>query len=261
MTILDTIVAKRKHDVVLQKHGFSLSSFEKAPLFNRTILSATEFIQLPTKSGIIAEHKRQSPSKGIINANVFLQDVVSGYERAGASCLSILTEFDHFGGTLSDLEEARSLVTIPILRKDFMVDEFQILEARASGADFILLIAACLSNKEVRKFAQIAKSLDLEVLLEVHTKEELDACCPEVDMVGVNNRNLKDFSVDIERSVALIADIPNDFVKITESGISDIQSVQYLASAGYEGFLMGENFMKHPNPGQACFDFISELQS
>jgi indole-3-glycerol phosphate synthase len=260
MTILDTIIAKRKLEVAALKANRTLSSFEKAPFFSRTILSASARIRSSESTGIIAEHKRQSPSKGIINAGVQLAQVVCGYEQAGAACISVLTEHEHFGGSLQDLEEARKLVNIPLLRKDFMVDEFQILEARASGADFILLIAACLTPAQVRKFAQFAKSLDLEVLLEVHTQEELNACCPEIDMVGVNNRNLKDFSVNIERSVALISSIPKEFVPITESGLTSTEDIRYLKSVGFQGFLMGENFMKHSNPALACSEFISNIQ-
>ena len=260
MTILDEIIAKRKYDVAQQKAIHPMSVFEKMPLFSREVISAKHAISQELASGIIAEHKRRSPSKGIINANVNLFDVVLGYQNAGVSCVSVLTEQTYFGGSLDDLLEAREILDIPILRKDFMVDEFQILEARAFGADFILLIAAALTQKEVRQFAQFAHSLDLEVLLEVHTREELDMCCPEIDLVGVNNRNLKDFSVDIERSVQLAQAIPQEFVKITESGISCVENVTYLKSHGFQGFLMGENFMKHTNPGIACADFIAALE-
>lgn len=256
MTILDEIIAKKKIEIAELKQYHPIGEFEKSMYFERETYSAKEFILRSDKSGIIAEHKRRSPSKGIINANVKVVDVVQGYQNAGASCVSVLTEKDFFSGNLGDLLVARKFLEIPILRKDFIVDEFQILESRAAGADFILLIASCLTKQEVQHFAQLAKSVDLEILFEVHTEDELDKCCPEIDIVGVNNRNLADFSVDIERSVKLFDKIPSDFVKITESGISSVESVEYLKSKGFEGFLMGENFMKEENPAQACEDFI-----
>jgi len=256
MTILDEIIAKKKIEITELKEYHPIGKFEESMYFDREIISATASIRDPKKSGIIAEHKRKSPSKGIINANANLVDVVQGYEAAGASCISVLTEKDFFSGNLGDLLVARKYANIPLLRKDFIVDEFQVLESRAAGADFILLIAACLTKEEVQQYARLAKSVGLEILFEIHTEEELEKLCPELDIIGVNNRNLKDFSVDIERSVALFDKIPSDFVKITESGISSVESVQYLKKNGFEGFLMGENFMKEENPSQACADFI-----
>lgn len=257
MTILDEIVARKRIEVAESKQNISYSKLESSEYYNRKCLSAKEFIY--SKSGIIAEHKRQSPSKGIINANVNLTDVVVGYENAGASCLSILTDLHYFGGTIQDVLQARLLVSIPILRKEFIVDEFQIIEAKSIGADFILLIAASLQKDEIRKFAQCAKSLGLEVLMEVHTLEELDKCCPELDIVGVNNRNLKDFSVNVDLSIDLYGKIPTEFVKISESGISSYETVLQLKKVGYTGFLMGENFMKESNPGVACANFIQKI--
>ncbi|MCK9561884.1 MAG: indole-3-glycerol phosphate synthase TrpC [Bacteroidales bacterium] len=261
MTILDKIIAKRKHDVSQQKEMYSHTTFENMPLFSRQTFSAKHAIQKKEASGIIAEYKRRSPSKGTINAQVSVRDVVNGYERAGASCVSVLTEQTHFGGSLDDLLAARDVLTIPLLRKDFTVDEFQILEARAFGADFILLIAAALSKQEIQHFTQLAHSLHLEVLLEIHTQEELDKSCPEIDLIGINNRNLHDFSVDIEHSIQLAQAIPAEFTKISESGISNIETIKHLTSHGFQGFLMGESFMKQANPGEACADFIRSLQS
>lgn len=260
MTILDDIIAQKKTEIQELKEYHPLGDFEKSPYFIRETLSAKAHILSSEKSGIIAEHKRKSPSKGIINASVNLTDVVSGYEAAGASCISVLTEKNFFSGNLGDLLVARKYANIPLLRKDFIVDEYQIIESRAAGADFILLIAASLSKEEIKRFSALAKSLQLEVLMEVHTLEELDKCCVDIDIVGVNNRNLKDFSVDIERSVALFDKIPQDFVKITESGISTVEAVTYLKQVGYKGFLMGENFMKETDPAKACKYFISQAQ-
>lgn len=257
MTILDEINAKKRLEVANAKQLVSIKQLEKSDFFSRTCFSATQSIL--SKSGIIAEHKRQSPSKGVINGNVTLNDVVVGYESAGASCVSILTDYNYFGGTCSDVIEARSLLSIPILRKEFIVDEYQIIEAKSIGADFILLIAASLTKKEIKQFAQTAKSLGMQILMEVHTKEELDKCCPQLDIIGVNNRNLKDFAVDVQISKKLFEKIPTDFIPISESGISSIQTVKELQHIGYKGFLMGENFMKEENPGNACAEFISKL--
>ena len=212
------------------------------------------------KPGIIAEFKRQSPSKGIINNKVSPQDVGNGYENAGAFAMSVLTDTEFFGGTASDLLAVRKEVQIPLLRKDFMVDTYQLYEAKAWGADIILLIAACLSPKEVQSLAKTAKDLGLEILLEVHNQEELAAnLFDEVDMIGVNNRNLKDFSLNLDYSYQLAELIPNRFVKISESGISETDTVKELFKVGYKGFLMGENFMKTSNPGTSCADFIKQL--
>ncbi|HPM12603.1 MAG TPA: indole-3-glycerol phosphate synthase TrpC [Bacteroidales bacterium] len=260
MTILDEIIARKKIDVAQAKQNVSIQELEFSPYFKRTCISATESICNPLKSGIIAEHKRKSPSKGIINPNCTVIDVVEGYEKAGASCISVLTDEPYFGGTISDLLIARNRGEIPLLRKDFIVDEYQIVEAKSIGADFILLIAACLQKQQVQTYAKLAKSLGLQILLEVHTKEELDVYCPEIDMVGVNNRNLKDFSVDIARSIELYPLLPNEVVKITESGLHSPQEVKTLKKVGFQGFLMGENFMKHENPGQACKDFSVQIR-
>lgn len=260
MTILDEIIARKKIDVAQAKQNVSIKELEFSPYFNRTCVSAKESICNPLKSGIIAEHKRKSPSKGIINPNCTVVDVVEGYEQAGASCISVLTDEPYFGGTNSDLLIARNRVKIPLLRKEFIVDEYQIVEAKSIGADFILLIAACLQKHEVQLFATLAKSLGLEILLEVHTKEELDVYCPQIDMVGVNNRNLKDFTVDIARSIELFPFLPKDVVAITESGLHSPEEVITLRKAGFQGFLMGENFMKHEHPGQACKDFSQKIR-
>jgi indole-3-glycerol phosphate synthase len=261
MTILDEIIAHKKIEVTQAKQHVSAKELEFSPYFSRTCLSAKEFICNPQKSGIIAEHKRKSPSKGIINDNCTVVDVVEGYESAGASCISVLTDEHYFGGTNSDLLIARNRVHIPLLRKEFIIDEYQIIEAKSIGADFILLIAACLHKQEVHSFAELAKSLGLEVLLEVHTKEELDVYSPHIGMVGVNNRNLKDFSVDIQRSIELLPYIPTNVVKISESGLHTAHDVLTLKNAGFQGFLMGENFMKQQNPGIACTEFAKQISS
>jgi len=213
---------------------------------------------LLTRTGVIAEFKRRSPSRGVINDRVRVEDVTKAYAAAGASCLSVLTDEEFFGGTSDDLRAAR-VNSIPILRKDFMIDEYQIVEARAIGADVILLIAACLSPAEVQRMARFAGSLGLEVLLEIHSEEELEHICEETPIVGVNNRDLKTFTVDIERSIRLSKRIPAGKLLVAESGINDTATILHMKNAGFQGFLVGEHFMKEEDPGAAFAAFVGEL--
>ncbi len=212
MTILDEIIANKRKELALAIETTTIRDLEKRKLFKRRILPMTDFITDPDKTGIIAEFKRKSPSRGIINADVTIEEVTTGYFRSGASALSILTDKTYFGGSESDLTRARELNSIPILRKDFILDEYQIVEARAMGADAILLIAAVLSASQVMQLARFARSLGLQVLLELHGRSELDRICEFVDMVGVNNRDLNTFEVDMEVSLELAGEIPPDFV-------------------------------------------------
>lgn len=259
MTILDKIIAEKYKEVEAQKAIMPVSKLEKAELFGRKTLSLTESLTKPGSSGIIAEFKRKSPSKGIINDKVKVEEVTNGYAHAGVAGLSVLTDRPFFGGASVDLIAARQVNRIPILRKDFMVDEYQIIEAKAMGADVILLIAAALDLEQIKKLAKCAKSLGLEILFEIHAREELDKIVDEIDMVGVNNRNLKDFKVDIEHSLKLAQELPDKFVKVSESGIDKVDTINYLKKNGFKGFLIGENFMKQPDPGKACKEFIKEL--
>lgn len=260
MNILDKIVSRKKEEVAEAKAKRSIKELEESDAFKRETFSLKDFLTDPYKTGIIAEFKRKSPSKGIINDQVTVEDVTTGYASAGASALSVLTDHDFFMGHEDDLVAARKVNQIPILRKDFMVDEYQIIEAKALGADIILLIAACLTASEILTFAKLAKSLGLSTLLEVHNREELDRSLnPYLDVVGVNNRNLKDFSVDINTSISLAKVIPSEFLKISESAISDTETIKLLKSVGFNGFLIGENFMRTANPGQAMADFVKEL--
>jgi indole-3-glycerol phosphate synthase len=256
MTILDKIVAEKYKEVEAQKAFMSIAKLERKPDFTRKTISLKESLTREGSSGIIAEFKRQSPSKGIINDKLRVEDVTMGYASAGVSGLSVLTDRQFFGGSLVDLIAARSVNDIPILRKDFMVDEYQIIEAKASGADVILLIAAVLEKAQIKKLATCAKSLGLEILFEIHAQEELDKIIDEVDMVGVNNRNLHDFKVDLEHSLRLAEQLPSKFVKVSESGIENPETIKYLRSNGFQGFLIGESFMKTEDPGAACRDFI-----
>jgi indole-3-glycerol phosphate synthase len=259
MTILDQINEHKRAEVAEAKALVSITKLMKYPAYNKPVPSLSEFLLNPEKSGIIAEHKRQSPSKGIINGNVNLEEVVKGYEQGGASAVSVLTDLKYFGGNLTDLKEATSLLSIPALRKDFIVDEYQIHEAKAYGAAIILLIAASLTSEEVDRFAKLAHELGMEVLFEIHNEEELLKVSDFVNVVGVNNRDLKTFDVDIQQSVKLAKLIPERFIKISESGISNPETVKMLKTHGYQGFLMGENFMKEANPGEALRNFVMQL--
>ncbi|WP_234736278.1 indole-3-glycerol phosphate synthase TrpC [Tellurirhabdus bombi] len=261
MNILDKIIASKKEEVAQRKAVTSAQQLEQHPMFTRQPLSARQAILAPESTGIIAEFKRKSPSKGIINDQVRVTETTAGYVRAGAACLSVLTDEPFFGGTPADLIEARNTnPETPIIRKDFIIDTYQILEAKAFGADFILLIAACLTPREVEEFSQFAHQLGLEVLLEVHDETELDThLTSSVDLVGVNNRNLKTFVTDIETSVRLASLIPETFVKVSESGLQEAASILALREVGYQGFLIGETFMKTPSPEEALKTLVREL--
>ena len=259
MNILDKITADKRKEVDLKKSLISAKQLEESFLFEKQTISLTERLKNST-SGIIAEHKRRSPSKATINQNLNVQDVVSGYENAGVCGMSVLTDGKYFGGSLDDLILARASSNLPLLRKEFIIDQYQIIEAKAYGADVILLIAAILSKEEIKQFSTLAKQLNLDVLLEVHNEEELHkSIIPSIDMLGVNNRNLKTFDVSLETSKTLSEIIPNDFVKVSESGISSVDAIKELQEFGYKGFLIGENFMKTDNPGESAKDFIEEL--
>ena len=260
MNILDQIIASKKKEVALKKSVVSVAQLENAALFNKKTSSLSKSIT-NSPFGIVAEHKRRSPSKATINNRFSVEEVVKGYENAGASGISVLTDMQYFGGSLEDLLLARASVQIPLLRKEFIVDEYQLLEAKAYGADAILLIAAVLSKKEIKQLSEFAQSLALEVLLEVHNREELEkSITPSIDLIGVNNRNLKTFEVSLQNSIDLSNHIPNDFVKISESGLTTTDDIKLLRSHGFRGFLIGENFMKTENPGKSLEQFINQLK-
>ncbi|WP_136466300.1 indole-3-glycerol phosphate synthase TrpC [Flagellimonas onchidii] len=261
MNILDKIVADKRKEVDLRKSLIPISQLEQSVLFERKSPSLADALR-ESNTGIIAEHKRRSPSKSVINQSLNVQDVAKGYEDAGVCGMSVLTDGKYFGGSLDDLLLARSAANIPLLRKEFIIDAYQILEAKAYGADVILLIAAILNRDEIKTLSETAKSLGLDVLLEVHNEEELHkSIVPSLDMLGVNNRNLKTFEVSLETSKSLSTQIPDDFVKVSESGISSIEAIKDLKQYGYQGFLIGENFMKTDNPGEHAATFIKNLES
>ncbi|MFS4494142.1 indole-3-glycerol phosphate synthase TrpC [Maribacter sp. 2308TA10-17] len=259
MDILAKIIADKYKEVDLKKSLIPIKQLEASVLFNRETFSLASALR-NSQTGIIAEHKRRSPSKGTINQDTNVGLVAKGYQKAGVCGMSVLTDIKYFGGSLEDLQLARASVAMPLLRKEFIIDEYQILEAKAHGADVILLIAAVLSREEIETFSELAKSLGLDVLLEVHNEEELHkSIMPSLDMLGVNNRNLKTFEVSLETSKTLSKLIPDDFVKVSESGISSIEAIQDLKQYGYQGFLIGENFMKTDNPGKSASEFIQKL--
>ena len=260
MDILTKIVNDKRIEVNLRKLLIPTKQLEQSILFERETVSLANKLRNST-TGIIAEHKRRSPSKQVINHDLNVFDVAKGYEEAGVCGMSVLTDGKYFGGSLDDLLTARASCNLPLLRKEFIIDTYQIIEAKAYGADVILLIAAILTKKEIKQFSELAKSLNLDVLLEVHNEEELNkSIMPSIDMLGVNNRNLKTFEVSLETSKKLSALIPNDFVKVSESGISNIEAIKTLQPFGYKGFLIGENFMKTNNAGESAKQFIKDLR-
>ncbi len=258
MNILDKIIEYKKSEVEKRKLEVSISELEKSFYFDRKTLSLKESLQKGDRTGIIAEFKRRSPSKGVINDEVNVVDVTKGYAENGASALSVLTDENFFGGSNNDLIEAR-VNNIPILRKEFIIDEYQITEAKSIGADLILLIAACLTPKEIKRLASFAKSLSLEVLLELHDERELEHICDETELVGINNRNLKTFEVKIERSLEMAEKISNSKIKIAESGINSVNDILLFRKNGFKGFLIGEAFMKEADPAIAFARFVNGL--
>ncbi len=259
MNILDKIVRDKKVEVAAKQRVLPLTYLKKSPLMDRNTLSLSGSIQ--AGSGIITEFKRRSPSRQVINQTSSLQEVVRGYQQAGASGVSVLTDTKYFGGALDDLLQARDCLRIPLLRKEFITDPYQVYEAKAFGADAVLLIAAVLSPEEILAYSELAVGLGMEVLLEVHDDQELSRCdLRHIALVGVNNRNLKTFEVDLETSRKLSGRIPEDKVRVSESGISEVQSIRELRQYGFQGFLIGENFMRSEDPAAAAAEFLKELR-
>lgn len=260
-TILDTIVAAKKKEIEPFRQKSPVSRFEKEGFFwEIRTRSLVQSLLVPGSSGIIAEFKRKSPSKGWFKKKELeVEPVVTRYNQHAAG-ISVLTDDEFFGGDLDDLIQTKVVSDIPVLRKDFIVDQWQIAESKAFGADVILLIAACLTPAQVKQFAGYAKEIGLESILEVHNEEELGHYCDDVSMVGVNNRNLNDFTVSIDTSLQLIGKLPAGKPAIAESGISDVATIGTLRNAGYKGFLIGENFMKEENPGLAFENFVESVR-
>ena len=260
MNILEKIAQSKREEVTIRKVEMPLEALKLLPNFSRTCISLKENL-LNSSTGIIAEFKRSSPSNPEINLAAEVEEIAAGYEKAGACGISVLTDKLYFGGRLEDLTQARETVKLPLLRKDFIIDDYQIYEAKAMGADVILLIAALLDRKEIEQFSRIAKDIGLEVLLEVHNEEELEkSLMPSLDMVGVNNRNLKNFEVDLKISRDLSEKIPEEFVKVSESGITEPAAIRELQKYGFQGFLIGANFMKDEKPAKSAAEFIERLK-
>lgn len=260
MSILKEIIAHKQKEVKERKGLFPVKLLEQSIYFDTEPVSLVKYIRRDDKEGIIAEIKRKSPSKGLINAQISIERTSIGYMQAGASGLSILTDQKYFGGKNEDLSVARSFNFCPILRKDFIIDEYQILEAKSIGADVILLIAAILSKEKIAEYTRLAHTLGMEVLLEVHSHEEFDqSFTDEVDLLGVNNRDLNTFKTDVNTSVNLSSQIPSTVVKVSESGISEPEKVVQLKEHGFEGFLIGEYFMQFGRPDKACREFIKKI--
>jgi len=264
MTILDKIIAHKAQEVAQRKEQVSVQELEKSGFFAKTNNSLKTSLLNPASSGIIAEFKRKSPSKGIINGNVTVEDVTAGYVKVGAACLSVLTDYEFFGGTSEDfLKARRTNPTIPMIRKDFMIDEYQIIEAKSLGADVILLIAANLTPQRIQDLGKLTKELGMETLLEIHDEEELNRSLNQyIDVVGVNNRNLKNFAEqNVNASLELAEKIPTECIKISESCISQAETIKLLKTVGYKGFLIGETFMKTNNPAEALKTLIDEVNA
>ncbi len=261
MNLLDKIIIHKKKEVAQQKKLIPINELEKTFYFKSKVISLKRNLMDVHKTGIIAEFKRRSPSKGMINDSVSVKDVTMGYTLYGASGLSVLTDQNYFGGTNEDIEIARRSNDNAILRKDFIVDEYQIIEAKSLGADVILLIAASLTTTEILQFSRLAKQLGLEILFEVHDKNELEKVNSYIDIIGINNRDLKTFTVNVEQSFLLSELIPKQFLKISESGISKPETIINLKNAGFNGFLMGETFMKTKDPAKSFDDFVKRIYS
>ncbi len=260
--ILETIVAAKRKEIEPFKAKSPIERFEREGFFweirNRSLVQS---LLLPGSTGIIAEFKRKSPSKGWFKTKELeVEPVVAAYNISAAG-ISVLTDDEFFGGDLDDLIQTKVITDVPVLRKDFIIDKWQIAESKAFGADVILLIAACLTPEQVKEFASYAASIGLESILEIHNEEELGHFCEEVSMVGVNNRNLNTFEVDINTSLHLIEKIPAGKPVIAESGISSVETIVTLRDAGFKGFLIGENFMKEEQPGKAFEEFVNSLST
>jgi len=259
MTILDVIIEHKRKEVAHLRERFTVKDFESKKSFPKKILSLSQFISDPARKGIIAEFKRMSPSKGVINSHADIGKVTNGFSEAGASGLSVLIDKKYFGGECDDLILVSEINTIPVLRKDFIIDEYQILEAKAAGADAILLIAAVLEKNQIMTLAKLSKSLNMEVLFEVHSPVDLGKVNEYIDIIGVNNRDLKSFNVNINVSVEMAERISPEFFKISESGISSPDTVKNLKETGYNGFLIGELFMSAKDPVLAFTEFVKDL--
>lgn len=259
-SILDNIVEQTRKDVLARKTLYPKELLMESAFFHSPTVSLASYVRREDKSGIIAEFKRKSPSEQNIHLYADPEAVTIGYMQAGASALSVLTDGPFFGGSNKDLTVAREFNFCPILRKDFIVDPYQVIEARSIGADAILLIADILPAALAAELAALATSMDMEVLFELYDASGIDKLTQDMALVGVNNRDLKSFEVDLDRSEKLRERIPYDRVAVAESGMKQPQDVTRLRQAGYEGFLIGSHFMRSPEPALTCRQFIRNLE-
>jgi indole-3-glycerol phosphate synthase len=252
MSVLERIVEDTRDEVVRRRESVPLARLEAAIAQRPEGRPFSEALLRPGIS-LIAEHKRRSPSAGPIRENSTVDDIVLAYERGGAAALSILTDEDHFGGSLADLREARSASSLPILRKDFILDPYQLYEARAAGADAVLLVVGALDDHELSRLYHDTHALDLDALVEIHNEEELELALElDVDVIGINNRNLEDFTVDLRHTFDLLADVPAGKTVVSESGIVSRDQIEELESVGIDAVLVGEVLMRAGNPEFAC---------
>ena len=261
MNILGEIVTAKEREISERKSSYPVRLLEQSVHFERRTVSLVKKLKFGAEHGIIAEMKRRSPSRGQFSGEISVAELATGYIQAGATALSILTDYEFFGGSLEDLDAARQVCVCPILRKDFILNEYQIIEAKSFGADVILLIAKILSPEQIKTLSKFARSLGLEVLLEIHDRAELDTNpLGDVDLLGVNNRDLTKFTVDISRSIELAPSVPETMCKISESGINTKDDILTLRQHGFKGFLIGESFMRSPDPAGQCQKLVSALQ-
>jgi len=259
LNILETITAHKRKEVANRKELFPRKLLETSIHFSAPCVSMKEYLLREDKRGIIGEFKRKSPSKGEINVYADVEKVTIGYMQAGASALSVLTDEKFFGGKDDDLKVARKFNYCPILRKDFIIDEYQIFEARSIGADAILLISECLTAEEIARFSSTAQELGMEVLCELHDESQIEKLSTNIDMIGVNNRDLKTFTTSIENSIRIKEKLPKDKVLVSESGINHVEDIIRLKEHGYNGFLIGELFMREEHPELTARNFIKDI--
>lgn len=261
MNILGEIVENKRLEVEGKRNSHPIELLKQSEFYAKQTISLSQHLLDDSKSGIIAEIKRKSPSKGVLNENVNLEEVSTGYVKSGASAISVLTDHKYFGGSNEDLGTVRKFNDCPILRKDFIIDAYQIHEAKSIGADAILLMASVLTKDEIIEFTKLARSLGLEILLEFHTIEELEKLDDDLDViVGINSRDLKTLSVDVNHFEVMIDLIPKHFVKIAESGLGSVENVMKAKDLGYNGFLIGTAFMSQPNPAKAIQELTQNLK-
>ena len=258
MDILDKIIAFKRSELEVKIRCFPISNFEDSAFFKREMPSFHDALAKPGPT-IIGEFKRKSPSNGIININAEVEQIAREYEEAGIAAMSVLTDFEFFGGTGHDLRNVAGSVKIPLLRKDFIVDEYQVVESKSIGASAILLIAAVLSKKEVGTLAELSLNLGMDVLLEIHDEKDLEKMNHKIKIIGVNNRNLKTCKVSIDHSTELFSCLPENCLKVAESGFQTYKEVTKLFNTGYNAFLIGGKFMRSKNPGKAAVRFMKDL--